>query len=156
MNMKLIATLCLATFLPALAIAEDAPAKPALFEPISPEKHTGLGKIGVRLVFDKATGVPTIAAITRGSPALDFGLKVGDVIIRIDKNYTSNMTEDEVHLALRGEPGTGVELTILRDDDPHLIIRALERRIIFADAEEMVQPPLTEIGKFDPTPVPVK
>ena len=88
----------------------------------------------MRLVFDKATGLPRIIALTRGGPAADFGLRAGDVIIRIDKNYTSTLTQEEVSLALHGQPGTGLlSLTIMRDDDPRYIIRAVERRILHAD-----------------------
>ena len=109
--------------------------------------HEGLGRIGVRLAFDKLTGLPKIIALTRGGPAADFGLRAGDVIIRIDKNYTTTLTQDEVSLALHGQPGTGVELTIQRDDDPRYIIRAVERRILRADQEDIAQPPRSEVGE---------
>ena len=101
----------------------------------------------MQLEYDKATGLPHIAALIRGGPAADFGFRAGDVIIRIDKNYTSTMTQDEISLALHGEPGTGVELTIQRDDDPHYIIRAIERRILHADQEDIAQPPRSEVGQ---------
>jgi len=147
-------------FLPTLAFAQatapvDAPPKPAVFQPVLAKDHQGLGLIGVRLAFDKATGLPQIVAIIRGSPAADFGLRVGDILVRIDKNLTTSLTEDEVHLALRGQPGTGVELTIQRDDDPHFLIRAVERRVLFADSEEMIQPPLSEVAKLPDLTQPV-
>ena len=154
--MKLLFTFCLIAFLPAMAFAQatpaaaatpDANAKPQPFEPIVAAAHSGLGRIGVRLTFDKATGLPTIAAITRGSPALDFGLRVGDVLIKVDKNYTNTLSEDEVRLALHGDPGTGVELTIQRDDDPYFVVRAVERRILFDDMEEMTSPPMSEVAR---------
>ena len=69
------------------------------------------------------------------------------MIIRIDKNYTNTLTQDEISLALHGEPGTGVELTIQRDDDPHYIIRAVARRILRADQEDIAQPPRSEVGE---------
>lgn len=129
------------------AQAPDAETKPAPFMPVLAKDHQGLGRIGVRLAFDKVTGLPRIVALTRGGPAADFGFRAGDVIIRIDKNYTNTLTPDEVNLALHGEPGTGVELTIQRDDDPHYIIRAVERRILYADQEEIAQPPRSEVGE---------
>jgi C-terminal processing protease CtpA/Prc len=148
--MKLLLTACITAFLPALALAQtadpNAPKNPP-FQPIVAKDHQGLGRIGVRLEYDKDTGLPHIAALTRGGPAADFGFRAGDVIIRIDKNYTSTLTPDEVSLALHGEPGTGVELTIQRDDDPHYIIRAVERRILRADQEDIAQPPRSEVGE---------
>jgi carboxyl-terminal processing protease len=150
--MKLFLAACLTGFLPALALAQatpppDATTKPAPFQPLVAKEHQGLGRIGVRLAFDKISGLPRIIALTRGGPAADFGFRAGDVIIRIDKNYTNTLTQEEVSLALHGQPGTGVELTIMRDDDPHYIIRAVERRILHADQEDIAQPPRSEVGE---------
>jgi C-terminal processing protease CtpA/Prc len=141
--MKLLLTACLTGLLPSFALAQATPpadltTKPAPFQPLVAKEHQGLGRIGVRLAF---------VALTRGGPAADFGFRAGDVIIRIDKNYTSTLSQDEVSLALHGEPGTGVELTIQRDDDPHYIIRAVERRILHADQEDIAQPPRSEVGE---------
>jgi len=151
-TMKLLLTVCFTSILPAMALAQttgtpDEPAKAAPFQPIVAKEHEGLGRIGVRLEYDKVSGLPHIAALVRGGPAADFGLRAGDVIIRIDKNYTATLTQDEISLALHGEPGTGVELTIQRDDDPRYIIRAVERRILRADQEDIAQPPRSEVGE---------
>lgn len=150
--MKLLLAVCFTGLLPALALAQatstsDTATKAAPFQPIVAKDHEGLGRIGVHLEYDKATGLPHIEALIRGGPAADFGFRAGDVIIRIDKNYTSTMTQDEISLSLHGQPGTGVELTIQRDDDPHYIIRAVERRIIRADQEYIAQPPRSEVGE---------
>jgi C-terminal processing protease CtpA/Prc len=148
--MKLLLTACFTGLLSASALAQatfDTPAKNPPFQPIVPAEHQGLGRIGVRLEYDKLTGLPHISALTRGGPAADFGFRAGDVIIRIDKNYTATLTPEEVSLALHGEPGTGVELTIQRDDDPKYIIRAVERRILRADQEDIAQPPRSEVGE---------
>jgi carboxyl-terminal processing protease len=151
--MKLLLSVCLTAVLPAAALAQavpppDATTKPAPFQPLVAKEHQGLGRIGVRLAFDKDTGLPRIIALTRGGPAADFGFRAGDVIIRIDKNYTNTLTQEEVSLALHGEPGTGVELTIERDDDTHYIIRSVERRILRADQEDIAQPPRSEVGEI--------
>ena len=152
--MKTILAACLIGLLPTLAFAQtlapaDDSSKPKPFQPVLPRQHSGLGRIGVRLAFDKDTGLPSIAGLTKGGPAVDFGLRVGDVIIKIDKNKTTTLSEDEVHLALRGQPGTGVELTIMRDDDPKFLVRAVERRILSDDAEEMINPPMSGVAKQD-------
>jgi len=153
--MKLLLSVCLTAALPAVALAQATPppdltasSKPAPFQPLVAREHMGLGRIGVRLAFDKETGLPRIIALTRGGPAADFGLRAGDVIIRIDKNYTNTLSQEEISLALHGEPGTGVELTIQRDDDPHFIIRAVSRRILRADQEDIAQPPRSEVGEI--------
>ena len=150
--MKLLLTVCFTGILPALALAQatptpDAPAKATPFQPIVAQDHQGLGRIGVRLEYDKVTGLPHISSLVRGGPAADFGFRAGDVIIRIDKNYTTTLTQEEISLALHGEPGTGVELTIQRDDDPRYIVRSVERRILRADQEDIAQPPRSEVGE---------
>ena len=133
--MKSIYSLCFVVLLPVAALAQTTPPpdnsnKPKPTVPVLAKDHAGWGRVGIRLTFDKVTGIPTIAGLTKGGPASDFGFKVGDVIIKIDKNYTSTLTEDEVKLALHGQPGTGVELTVQRGDNPLFIVRAIERRVL--------------------------
>ena len=155
--MKLLLSLCLTGILPAVAMAQATPPpdlannKPAPFQPLVAKEHLGLGRIGVRLTYAKENnGMPTISHLTRGGPAADFGLRAGDLIVRIDKNYTTTLSPDEISLALHGQPGTGVELTIQRDDDPHYIVVAVERRILLADQEDIAQPPRSEVGEIEP------
>jgi C-terminal processing protease CtpA/Prc len=152
--MKTFLAACFAVCLPAVAFAQaslptDAPPRPPPFQPIVPEEHAGLGRIGVRLGFDKVTGLPFIAGLIRGGPAVDYGLRVGDVIIKIDKNLTASLTPDECSLALHGQPGTGVELTIMHDDETHYTVLAVERRVLHADQEELIHPPISEVAKQD-------
>jgi C-terminal processing protease CtpA/Prc len=92
--------------------------------------------------------LPVIVSLTRGGPADDYGFKVGDVIIKIDRNFTSTLTPDQLKLALHGEPGSGVELTVQRGDDPRLIVHSIQRRILPADSVEI---PESEIMTEQPT-----
>jgi C-terminal processing protease CtpA/Prc len=117
--------------------------KPKPFAPIVASQHQGAGRIGVRLVFEK-DGTCVIGGLVRGGPAYDVGFRVGDTVIKIDKNLVSSLTPDEAKLALHGRPGTGVELTVMRDDNPRYIVRAAERRVLHYDVEEMAQPPVSE------------
>jgi C-terminal processing protease CtpA/Prc len=150
--MKTLRAACLVGFLPVLALAQTAPTANTPtggqpFEPVLASQHQGPGRIGARIEYDKFTGLPYIAALIRGGPAEDFGFRVGDFIIKIDKNFTNTLTPDQVSLALHGEPGTGVQLTIQRDDDPKLIIRSLERRVLPPGAEDMVNPPMSAVAQ---------
>lgn len=153
--MNKFALLLVLAALPAFVLAQESTDnKPKPFLPVLPQAHSGIGRIGVRLIFDKDTGLPQIIGLTRGGPASDAGFLIGDVIIKIDKNYTYTLTQDEVKLALHGEPSTGVELTVQRGDDPHFIVRAVERRVLHADVEEAVPSnklPETVFPSHDPT-----
>ncbi len=124
-------------------------AKP--FAPVLLSQHSGAGRLGVRLVFAK-DGSCVIGGLARGGPAFDVGFRVGDVVVKIDKNYVNTLSPDEARLALHGQPGTGVELTVMRDDNPRYIVRAAERRVLADDVEEMAQPPVSEAA---PSPGPI-
>jgi S1-C subfamily serine protease len=128
---------------------ESAKAKP--FAPIVASQHAGDGRIGVRLVFAK-DGTCVIGGLVRGGPAYDVGFRVGDAVIKIDKNFVSTLSPDEARLALHGQPGTGVELTVMRDDNPRYIVRAAARRVLPDDVEEMTMPPVSEVAT---TPGPI-
>jgi C-terminal processing protease CtpA/Prc len=121
----------------------DQKTKPKPFAPIIAREHEGPGRIGVRLVFAK-DGTCMIGALIKGGPAADVGFCVGDVILKIDKNYVDSLSQDDARLALHGRPGTGVELTVQRGDNPRYIVRAAERRLLPGDMEEMTQPPVAE------------
>jgi carboxyl-terminal processing protease len=70
----------------------------------------GIGaEIGMR------DGNLTIVAPLENSPAKDAGLKAGDTILQIDGNSTADMTIDDAVKEIRGDPGTVVTLTILRE-----------------------------------------
>jgi C-terminal processing protease CtpA/Prc len=125
--------------------------KPKPFEPVLASQHGGDGRIGVRLVFAK-DGTCVIGGLVRGGPAYDVGFRVGDVVVKIDKNYVNTLSPDDARLALHGQPGTGVELTVMRDDNPRYIVRAAERRVLPDDVEEMAQPPVSETA---PSPGPI-
>ncbi len=145
--MKLLSSVCLAALVPAMVFAQDVAAPDASekakpVDPIIASQHQGSGRLGVVLEFDKTTGIPRISGLTRGGPAADTGFMVGDVIIRIGRDFTNTLTQDEIRTALHGAPGSGVELTIQRGDNPRFIIRSVERRTLPAYAEEMVQPPV--------------
>jgi C-terminal processing protease CtpA/Prc len=130
---------------------QDDKNKPKPFAPVLPSNHRGEGRIGVRLVFAK-DGSCVIGGLVRGGPAFDAGFRVGDTIIKIDKNFVSTLTPDDARLALHGEPGTGVELTVMRDDNPKYIVRAAARRVLPDDVEEMTQPPVSSVA-VSPNPI---
>jgi predicted metalloprotease with PDZ domain len=125
--------------------------KPKPFAPVLVSQHQGAGRIGVRLVFEK-DGTCLIGGLVRGGPAYDVGFRVGDTVIKIDKNLVSSLTPNEARLALHGRPGTGVELTVMRDDNPRYIVRAAERRVLPNEVEEMSQPPVSE-SAAEPGPI---
>ena len=72
------------------------------------------GGIGAEIGIRK--GILTIIAPLKGNPAEKAGLKAGDKIVKIDDTISADLALDEAVRLIRGEPGTKVRLTILRED----------------------------------------
>ena len=86
--------------------------------------------IGVE-IFRQPDGTLRVIAPIDDTPAKRAGVKAGDLIVEIDgKRLTAG--DDDESAPLRGEPGTSVELTIVRDgvDEPvHLTVERQTIRI---------------------------
>lgn len=72
---------------------------------------------GVGMEIGVREGVLTVIAPLKGTPAERAGLRPGDMIIAIDKTSTDGMSTDEAVKLIRGEKGTVVTFTILRDGE---------------------------------------
>lgn len=72
----------------------------------------GVGaEIGIR--NDK----PTIIRVLPGNPAEKAGLLAGDVIVKINDQSTAGWTADKAATQIRGDVGTTVKISVLRDAD---------------------------------------
>lgn len=72
-----------------------------------------MGSIGAVLVQSHHDGKVSVRDAPRGWPAAQAGVVPGDEILFIDGRDVRNMSADAVHLALEGQVGSTVELTIL-------------------------------------------
>ncbi|HRR06089.1 MAG TPA: S41 family peptidase [Victivallales bacterium] len=80
------------------------------------EENEGKEFGGVGMIVSYKDGTLVVIAPLDDSPAFKAGIKPGDIILEIDGKQTSNMNLDECVKMLKGEPGTKVELEILRED----------------------------------------
>ena len=71
--------------------------------------------IGATLSMNEATKKCYIVGFTNGSPAEASGLQVGDVFYKVDGEEVEGLTITELVKRVRGEEGTKVVLTMLRD-----------------------------------------
>jgi carboxyl-terminal processing protease len=69
--------------------------------------------IGVEIGIKK--DMLTVIAPLKGTPGQKAGLKSGDIIVKINGQDTGNMTSDDAVSLIRGQKGTAVTLTIMRD-----------------------------------------
>lgn len=84
--------------------------------------------IGAYVTFDEELGFARLGDIFPGSPAEESGLKKGDLIIRVDGEYVRNMGLTDVVEKIKGEEGTKVMITILRDGESEFRDVEVERR----------------------------
>lgn len=73
--------------------------------------------IGAYVSYDTENEYCVIAGVIEGSPAEDAGVKEGDIIYKVDDKTVTGMTSDEVVKLIRGDQGTKVKLTVLRDGE---------------------------------------
>ena len=72
--------------------------------------------IGIQIMGDYTTGLCTISRVFLDSPALDAGLRKGDVLTRVeDIDVVTTTLQDAVNI-MRGEPGTPVNVQVQRGD----------------------------------------
>lgn len=74
------------------------------------------GGIGVYVV-EMEGGKLAIVSPIKGTPAAMAGLKNGDIITKINGESVVNMSQDDAVHLMRGDPGTQLDLSILRLDD---------------------------------------
>lgn len=73
--------------------------------------------IGAVLTIDPASTYTMIDSVELGSPAEKAGIKAGDYIKEVDGTDVAGMTLTDVVKLVRGEEGTEVVLTIVRDGE---------------------------------------
>jgi carboxyl-terminal processing protease len=101
------------------------PEETELFESDIAGEFGGIGmEVGMR------DDVVTVIAPLPDTPAERAGIKTGDVLVRIDGVPAEGMSVDEAVLAIRGEPGTEVKLTLFREGESELIELTLTREVI--------------------------
>ena len=99
---------------------------------LTDESNGDLVGIGVRVMMDDETGGIRILNVMHDSPALETGLQVGDVIVKVgDLEVTADTYNTAVN-DVAGEAGTELTVTILRNDET--FERTLTRRLVRSEA----------------------
>lgn len=72
---------------------------------------------GVGMEVGARDGILTVISPLKGTPAYNSGIKAGDQIIEIDDKTTIGLTLDEAVSLIRGEKGTTVVFTVVREGE---------------------------------------
>ncbi|HJU75912.1 MAG TPA: S41 family peptidase [Gemmatimonadaceae bacterium] len=98
------------------------------------EERASAQYAGVGLRVDLRDGWPTVTAPIQGSPAERSGIKAGDRITEIDGKSAKGWTVGETTAALRGEPGSTVQVVVERAGLPEPVPHRLTRGEIYRRA----------------------
>ncbi len=86
---------------------------PDMLKQVEVETKGVFGGLGIEIGVKD--GILTVIAPIDDTPAFRAGLQAGDKIVKIEKESTSDMTVTEAVKRLRGEPGTKVTISIVRE-----------------------------------------
>lgn len=84
--------------------------------------------IGAYVSVDTATSLTKISGVIEGAPAQEADLRANDLIYEVDGTSTYGMSLDEVVALIKGEEGTQVMLTIVREGETDYLEIPVERR----------------------------
>ncbi len=97
------------------------------------ETNTG-DYAGIGVQITRLGGRVTVTAVFRETPAERAGMVVGDQIVWVEGDDASDWSLDQARDAIRGEPGSVVELRLARDGFDALIPMSIERDNVHVSA----------------------
>lgn len=86
--------------------------------------------VGIGIAYSEVNGKFVIEYVYSSSPAEEAGLRVGDVIIEVDRRSMVGRSLEEISTFLLGEEGTKVTVGVQRDGKSEIIRYELTRREI--------------------------
>lgn len=98
------------------------------------------GGLGIEVSMED--GFVKVVSPIDDTPAAEAGVKAGDLIIRLDDTPVKGMSLNDAVDIMRGEPGTAIQLTIMREGEDRPITLELIRAIIKVESvrHETVEP----------------
>lgn len=98
------------------------------------------GGLGIEVTMED--GFVKVVAPIDDTPAAEAGIQPGDLIIRLDDKPVKGLSLNEAVDIMRGEPGSKLLLTIVRDGEDKPVKVELERDIIKVESvrHEMLEP----------------
>jgi carboxyl-terminal processing protease len=101
---------------------------PDLYKELQVDTRGSFGGLGIEIT--QRNGVLTVVSPIEDTPAFRAGIKSGDQIIKIDNEFTKDMTLLQAVKLMRGPEGTKITLTIRRENAPDWIDLTLKREVI--------------------------
>lgn len=117
---------------------------PDMYNEIKVETTGKFGGLGIEISI--RDNLLTVIAPIDGTPASKAGIEAGDRIVKINNEQTRDITLLDAVKKLRGEPGTSVDITVLREGENKLLDFTIKRDIIKIDSLKKAEVLEKEIG----------
>jgi carboxyl-terminal processing protease len=101
---------------------------PDLYRDLEVETRGSFGGLGIEITIKN--GALTVVAPIEDTPAYHAGIKAGDQIIKIDDDFTKDMSLTDAVKRMRGPKGSKIKLTLHRNGVPELFTVSLARDVI--------------------------
>src|SRR5215510_1276094 len=101
---------------------------PELYKDLQMDTQGRFGGLGIEITVKG--GVLTVVSPIEDTPAFKAGIKPGDMIFKIEDEFTKDMTLVDAVKKMRGPKGTKINLSIKREGVPELIDFTLVRDTI--------------------------
>jgi carboxyl-terminal processing protease len=101
---------------------------PELYKDLQMETQGRFGGLGIEITV--RNGILTVVSPIEDTPAYRVGVKAGDQIIKIEDEFTKDMTLTQAVKKLRGPKGTKVTISIKREGSAEILTFGIERDTI--------------------------
>src|ERR671918_1610426 len=101
---------------------------PDLYKELQMDTQGRFGGLGIEITVK--SGILTVVSPIEDTPAFKAGVKPGDMIFKIEDDFTKDMTLVEAVKRMRGPKGTKINLSIKREGNPELNNLSLTRDTI--------------------------
>jgi carboxyl-terminal processing protease len=101
---------------------------PDLYKELQMDTQGRFGGLGIEITVKN--GVLTVVSPIEDTPAFKAGVQPGDMIFKIEDDFTKDMTLVDAVKRMRGAKGTKINLSIKREGNPELINFTLTRDTI--------------------------
>jgi len=98
------------------------------FEELSEGTAGRFGGLGMEVIMED--GFVKVVTPIDDTPAADAGIQTGDLIVRIDGKAVNGLSLQDATDRMRGEPGSVVTITILRESEPEPFDVKLKRAVV--------------------------
>jgi len=95
---------------------------------------------GLGITISKRDNFPTVISPIEGTPAFRLGIQGGDRIVEIEGESTRGWSSDDAVVKLRGDPGSNVNITVMRE--------GLQDSLDFSITREIIEVPIISFANI--------